>query len=153
MGCSSCWCKLCLYRVNILGVHGLLVHPTPSKWHFSSLVWGGCPQRKETLSNWHFFWGCVGQPNQQRILNRLPPELRCRNSVNEHRLSIQSRRQACKYVHAMCTYSNWASILHATIGGWDAGFRCSLFFLPPSTFLLASWVLEHESVLVSNPAF
>ncbi len=28
-------------------------------------------------------------PNQQRILNKVPTELRCRNFVNNHRLSIQ----------------------------------------------------------------
>ncbi len=28
--------------------------------------------------------------------------------------------QVCKNMHAMCTYSNWVSILHTTIGGWVA---------------------------------
>ncbi len=28
-------------------------------------------------------------PNQQRTLNKLPTELRCRNFANKHRLSVQ----------------------------------------------------------------
>ncbi len=35
-------------------------------------------------------------PNQQRTLNKLPPELRCRNLVNKHRLSIQVGAERAK---------------------------------------------------------
>ncbi len=48
-------------------------------------------------------------PNQQRTLNKVPIELRCRNFVNHHRLSI------CVY---STMYSNWSSILHTPVGGW-----------------------------------
>ena len=34
-------------------------------------------------------WGKISQPNQRRILNKLPTELRHRNFVNKHRLSMQ----------------------------------------------------------------
>ena len=44
--------------------------------------------------------------NQQRTLNKLPTELRSRNFVNKHRLSIQSRCQTYENVYAMCMYSN-----------------------------------------------
>ncbi len=37
-----------------------------------------------------------GEPNQQRTLNKLPTELRCRNFVVKHRLSMQIGGQACK---------------------------------------------------------
>ncbi len=36
------------------------------------------------------------QPNQQRTLNRLPPELRCKNYVIKHRPSVQVGSQTCK---------------------------------------------------------
>ncbi len=46
-------------------------------------------------------------PNQQqRTLNELPTELRCRNFDYKHRLSIQIDVQTCKNVCAMRTYSN-----------------------------------------------
>ncbi len=35
-------------------------------------------------------------PTSKRTLNRLPTELRCRNSVDKHRPGIASRRQTCK---------------------------------------------------------
>ncbi len=58
-------------------------------------------------------------PNQQRTLNKLPTELRCIKFVNKHRLSMRINwHQTCKDVYATCTYSNWASILHTTVGGW-----------------------------------
>ena len=43
-------------------------------------------------------------PNQQRTLNKLPPQLRCRNFVNKHRLSIRIGTKRAKNVHAMRTY-------------------------------------------------
>ena len=61
---------------------------------------------------------CQHLPNHQRTLNKLPTELRCQNFVTKHRLSIQIGTKHAKNVYAMCTYSDWASILHATVGGW-----------------------------------
>ncbi len=46
-----------------------------------------------------------------------------------------------KYVYAMCTYSNWASILHTTVAGWVAAFKVyctevSLYFCMYHNLLL-----------------
>ncbi len=57
-------------------------------------------------------------PNQQLTLNKLPGELQCRNFVTKHRLSIHGDAKTCKNMYAMRTYSYWASISHATVGGW-----------------------------------
>ncbi len=43
----------------------------------------------------------VLQPNQQRTLNKPLTELRCRNFVDKHRLSMQIGAQMCKNVYAM----------------------------------------------------
>ena len=48
----------------------------------------------------------TGHPNQQRTLDRLPTELRCRNFVTKRRLMHTSRCQKCKNMYAMCIYSN-----------------------------------------------
>ncbi len=60
-------------------------------------------------------WG----PNQQRTLNKSPPDLRCGKFL------LLSADWACKVgakraknVRATCTSSNWASNLHATVAGW-----------------------------------
>ena len=46
---------------------------------------------------------CV--PDQQRTLNNLPIELRCRNLVTEHRLHEHANRcQRCKKVYATCVF-------------------------------------------------
>ncbi len=39
--------------------------------------------------------------------------------VNKHRPSIQIGAKRAKNVYAMCTFSNGASILHTTVGGWE----------------------------------
>ena len=39
--------------------------------------------------------------------------------VTKHRLSIQIGAKHAKNVHATCTCSVGASILHATVAGWD----------------------------------
>ena len=57
-------------------------------------------------------------PNQQRTLSKLPPELRCGNFVDKHRLSMQIGAKHAKNGCATCTYSDGASILRATVGGW-----------------------------------
>ena len=63
-----------------------------------------------------------GAPNQQRNLNKLPPELRCRNFVTKHRLSVQigtkSAKMCMKCVHIP---TDGASILHTTVRGWAGG--------------------------------
>ena len=61
------------------------------------------------------------EPNQQRTLNKLPPELRCRSFVDNHWLSMRVGAQTCKNVYATCAYSDWAPILHATVAGWVRG--------------------------------
>ncbi len=77
-------------------------------------------------------------PDQQRTtLNKLPTEVRRRNFVNEHRLSIhvgaKRARTGMQYVHLPAEFS----ILHTTVGGWvrgtlvpanKQGFMYSLFF-------------------------
>ena len=50
-------------------------------------------------------------PNKQHTLNKLPPELRRRNFVNNHRLSTQVGAKRGKNTYATCTRSGWASIL------------------------------------------
>ncbi len=70
------------------------------------------------------------EPNQQRTPNKLPTELRCRNIVGKRRLSIANRRQTCKDVYAMRTYSDWASIFHAPVGGWEGEEEKQFFSLP-----------------------
>ncbi len=72
-------------------------------------------------------------PNQQRTtLNKLPPELQCRNNVTKHRLSLQigakgANCNVCIYIPTCMVYGiyhlyvckwNWPSILHTTVGGW-----------------------------------
>ncbi len=60
------------------------------------------------------------QPNQQRTLNKLPTELRRRNFVNKHRLSVRIDAKTCKKrVRNTYTYSDRAPILHTTVGGWE----------------------------------
>ncbi len=39
--------------------------------------------------------------------------------ANEHRLSTQIGAKRAKNVHAMCIYSDWASMLHTIFGGWE----------------------------------
>ncbi len=49
-------------------------------------------------------------PDQQRTLNKLPTQIRCRNSATEHRLGHTNQSQTCRNVCAMCTSSNRVSI-------------------------------------------
>ncbi len=59
------------------------------------------------------------QPNQQRTLSKLPTELRCRNFVNKHQLSIQgSTKRAKTCLHCVCIPTELL-FLHAIVGGWD----------------------------------
>ena len=44
------------------------------------------------------------QPNQQCGLNELPTELRCKNLIDKHRMTL-NWRQTCN-VYAMCMYSD-----------------------------------------------
>ncbi len=107
--------------------------------------------------------GCKKIPNQQRTLNRLPTDLRCRNFANKHQLSIQIGTKRAKNMYSTCTYSNWAPIFHATIGGWECLFgereREKLFwrgyFCPilshlslslPSGFIFGSWPGLHAKL-------
>ena len=46
---------------------------------------------KEEEKNSNFMTRHFTAPNQQRTLNKLPTELRCRDFVNNHRLSMQNR--------------------------------------------------------------
>ena len=58
--------------------------------HDSGLVISRCVGKKTALrSN-------SAPPSQQQTLNKLPTELRGRNFVSKHRLSMQSRRRTCK---------------------------------------------------------
>ncbi len=60
----------------------------------------------------------TNMPNQQRTLNKLPTELRRKVFVTKHRLSIQIGGKRAKNEYAMCTNSDWDSILPTTVGGW-----------------------------------
>ena len=82
-------------------------------------------------------------PNQQHTLDKLPPELRCGNFVDNHPLSIQVGTKLAKNVYATCTYSDRASILHTTIGGW--GRLLHYFFCRPP--------LQHIFFLFATKAF
>ena len=71
-------------------------------------------------------------PNRRCTLNKLPPELRGRNFVTKHRLSMQIGVKRAKNVYATCAYSNWAAILRTTVAGW-VGRRKSVPLQPPSS--------------------
>ena len=108
--------------------------PWPSLWPTSGEHWPPTLLVAAQLS----------EPNQQRTLNKLPPELRRRNFADKHRLSVASRCQTCRNVYATCTYSDWASILHATtVGGWEV---VALATHPP-------WPTGWEAPLCSICAF
>ena len=55
-------------------------------------------------------------PSQQRTLNTLLTELRCRNFVNKHRLSIQIGAKRAKTWYAVSTYFNGACIPQLVVG-------------------------------------
>ncbi len=55
------------------------------------------------------------EPNQQRTLNKLPTELRCYQAPTEHTNWASNVQKRVCYV---CV-SDWASILHTTVGGWE----------------------------------
>ncbi len=65
--------------------------------------------------NYSFF----GKPNQQRTLSKLPTELRHRNFCQQGPTEQTSRHQTGKNVHALRTYSNRATVLRTTVGGWE----------------------------------
>ena len=48
--------------------------------------------------------GLECMPDQQRTLNKLPTDLRCRNFVGKHRLSTQNRCWTCKKKRARNVY-------------------------------------------------
>ena len=100
-------------------------------------------KRKSEIShdqNWHFFVARTSLPTlhpinfvPKKVHKNLPRtvlptnnallinflnELRCRSFVIKHRLSIQIGAQTCENLRATCACSDWASILHTTIGGW-----------------------------------
>ncbi len=66
-------------------------------------------------------------PNQQRALNKLPTELRCRYFVYNHRLGIQLGAKGAKNVYAMCIYSN--RTLRTTVAGWEHTQREDMYVL------------------------
>ncbi len=75
-------------------------------------------KKKRVLNTRHETCLWAAEPNQQQTLSKLLTELRGRNFVTKHRLSIQVGAKRAKNVYGMCKYSDWASILHATVGGW-----------------------------------
>ena len=75
-----------------------LVNNLSFTYHFLLFVWNiwengrpfFFPGRLIRWATWGGTFFCVcAVPNQQRTLNKLPPELRCRNFVTKHRLSMQ----------------------------------------------------------------
>ena len=100
------------------------------------------------------------QPNQQRTLNKLPTELRCKDFVTKHRLNIQTSAKMCKNVYARSTYSNWASILHTAVGGWEGKASKNSSVLPKEQKWSRSYAsaqsffcgkAEGSSVVCTNP--
>ncbi len=75
-------------------------------------VWENNPERKrgretERERDWQFRSVVKKKrlsllPNQQRTLNELPTELRCRNFVNKHRLGIQNVQKCVRIVYMVC---------------------------------------------------
>ena len=68
-------------------------------------------------------------PNQQRTPNKLPTELRCRNFVNKHRLSLQMCTYAlCIYIQLSFhfAYHRWWLGARACGGKSSAALRCML---------------------------
>ena len=66
--------------------------------------------------NWYV---CGTLPNQQRTLNKLLTELRCRNFVTKHRAEHTNRRERCKKTCMQCVHipTELAPCI-ATVGGW-----------------------------------
>ena len=110
-----------------------LHHPWASEFIFFFFIIHGVFNRVDLFgkaTSDHFFLPWLrlrppaskkGEPNQQLTLNKLPTELRYGSFVNKRRLEHTNRRQTCRNVCATCTYSDWASTLHATVGGWEGG--------------------------------
>ncbi len=66
----------------------------------------------------------MNQPNQQRTLKKLPPELRRRNFDTKRRLSITSRCRTCeKCVCNVRIVPTELPFLHTTVAGWGRGRR------------------------------
>ncbi len=70
-----------------LHLNGISLQPLPTTWYLWSSAVSRLPIHCTSISNLRFCYH-PSQPTQ-RTLNKLPPELRCRNFVNKHRLSIQ----------------------------------------------------------------
>ncbi len=78
-------------------------------------------------------------PNQQRTLNKLPSELRCRNFVNKHRLNIQI---AAKRQKRVCNVYVFQLSFHSAYHHWwlgaAAGAVAAVAFLhPPPPFSIS----------------
>ncbi len=99
-------------------------------------------------------YNSMRKPDQQRTLSKLPTELRCRNLVNKHRLSMQIGMKACKNVYSKCACADWVSILQ--VGLWDVGLNLesgvclvgqkersfALFVLEPHKWLRGATVMN-----------
>ncbi len=78
--------------------------------------------KKWFLEYWRLWW----VPNQQRTLHKLPTELLCRSFVTSKQPTglVKSVPHVQKHVLGnvcVCVFSDWASISHATVGGWAGG--------------------------------
>ena len=62
--------------------------------------------------------GHILLPNQQRTLHKLPTELRCRNFVRKHRLSVQIGAERAKTCTQRVHIPTELPFLPATVGGW-----------------------------------
>ncbi len=56
-------------------------------------------------------------PTNSALFNRLPTELRCRNFVNKHRMTIQIGAKRAKSVCNVHVFQ-LSFFLHTTVGGW-----------------------------------
>ena len=90
-------------------------------------------------------------PNQQRTLDKLPTELRCRNFVSKHPTEYTNQRQTCKNVHAMCTYIFQLSFHFAFHRWWlgnlklaERSFCATTFFFPLFLSELSTVATEEE---------
>ena len=73
-------------------------------------------------------------PNQQRTLNKLPTDLRCRNCVNKASTQHTNLRQTCK--NRVCNVYIFQLSFRFAYYGWWLGFLSALSSMPPRHLLL-----------------
>ncbi len=96
-----------------------------NEFHFSPVV--PPPTRLQWDPKSWDLEGSIHLPNQQRTLNKLPTELRCRNFVIRHRMTIQigaKRAKTCmQCVHIPTELPFWKPLF---VVGWACDTRAQL---------------------------